>query len=217
MNETNEPKESGRRMKVNVARAQFAEKEKLQAEQRLKMIRYAVAIGCIACREKWNFGKQRLDRLVRGAYEEIFGYYEHYGGDPQTGMVPENVPTLYYGIRNQVKCLDIPLEEIEVQYALKPEFKVWRNETDRMKRQVRYEEELSMQMVTRAYWYGMVMFLWHAYGYGETVLTEFYRRVQEQWKNVMDYYLQCTPGSDVTVKKTIESGIRRIEDLGVRF
>lgn len=204
-------------MKVNWERAQFAEKKTFQEEQRLKMIRYAVAIGCIACREKWNYGKIRLDRLVRGAYDEIFSYYEHYGGDPQTGMIPENVPTLYYGIRNQVKCLDIPVEEIEAKFALKPDFDVWRNEFDRKKRRYRYEEELSMQKVTRAYWYGMVMYLWHSYGHGETVLTEFYRRVQEQWKGVMDYYLRCTTSNDEAVAKTIESGIRRIEDLGVRF
>ena len=74
-----------------------------------------------------------------------------------------------------------------------------------------------MQKVTRAYWYGMVMYLWHTYGHGETVLTEFYRRVQEQWKGVMDYYLRCTTSNDEAVAKTIESGIRRIEDLGVRF
>lgn len=205
-------------MKVNVARARFEAKKGDMEAQRLQMITYAIAIGCTICRDKWNFGKQRLNRLVRGAYEEITEWYEHYGGNPpEEGVLPDNVPTLYHGMRIQVDALDIPVDEIEKEYALSPDFTEWRNLHDRKMRKYRFEELESMRMITRAYWYAMLLYLWHTYGNGGEVLTWVYRRIQEEWSRTMRFYLACDPGKDTTVYITMNGTIRPIENLGVKL
>lgn len=205
-------------MKVNVARAQFEAKQVDMKAQRLRMITYAIALGCSACRNKWNFGKRRLDRLVRGAYEEITNWYEHYGGNPpEEGMLPDNVPTLYYGMRNQVKALDIPAEEIEGKYVLSREFSVWKNRKMCEKRSYRWEEAESLRMITRAYWYAMLLYLWHTYENGGASLSEIYEKIQREWFSTMDAYLDCDDRRDGYVNKRIDVAVQAIEKLGVKL
>lgn len=205
-------------MKVNVKRAQFEAKQVDMKAQRLRMITYAIALGCSACRGKWKFGKKRLDGLVRGAYEEITEWYEHYGGNPpEEGMVPDNVPTLYYGMRIQIKALNVPLKEIEAEYPLSPEFPVWRNKIVCEKRKYRFEEAESLRMITRAYWYAMLLYLWHTYGNGETTLSEIYREIHGEWNRTLDTYLKCDDRQDALVKARIDKVIQAIEQLGVKL
>lgn len=205
-------------MKVNVSRARFEAKQENMKEQRMQMITFAIALGCTICRDKWNFGKRRLDRLVRGAYEEITEWYEHYGGNPpEEGMNPDNVPTLYHGMRIQADALGIPLDEIEREYALSPDFSGWRSLNDRKVRKYRFEELESMRMITRAYWYAMLLHLWHTYGNGGEVLTWVYRRIQEEWARVMRLYLECDNRKDGMVDKAMRGEIRAIEKIGVKL
>ena len=205
-------------MKVNVKRAQFEAKQDSMKAQRLRMITYAIALGCSACRGKWNFGKRRLDGLVRGAYEEITNWYEHYGGNPpEEGMLTDNVPTLYYGMRNQVKALDIPAEEIEGKYALSREFSVWKNRKMCEKRSYRWEEAESLRMITRAYWYAMVLYLWHTYENGGASLSEIYEKIQKEWFSTMNVYLDCDDRRDGYVNKRIDAAVQAIEKLGVKL
>lgn len=80
------------------------------------------------------------------------------------------------------------------------------------------EDELeSMRMITRAYWYAMLLHLWHTYGNGGEVLTWVYRRIQEEWARVMRLYLECDDRKDGMVDKTMRGEIRAIEKIGVKL
>lgn len=205
-------------MKVNVARAQFTKKVEEQNIQKDKLIQYAISLGCEACRNKWNFGKKRLDRLVRGMFEEITDYYEHYGGNPEEGMTPENIPTLYYGLRNQIKCLDIPVEDIEAENALSAEFqREYRSRIDREKRKTRHEFAGTLEKVTRAMWYAMLLHLWHTYGNGGVALSDIYRKIQYNWFVTMCLYLSCKDRDDENVATAVNGLTKEIKGLGIDF
>lgn len=205
-------------MRVNVERAQFAKKVERQNEQKDELVQYAISLGCFACRNKFRFGKKRLDRLVRGMFREITDYYEHYGGNPEEGLDPENVPTLYYGLRNQVKCLDIPVEEIEAKFALSEDFeREHRNSMDRAMRKARYDFVMTLEKVTRSMWYAMILHLWHYYGNGGVALTSLYKQIQWNWSNTMELYLTCKKRYDETFATTIAGATKDVKDLGVEF
>lgn len=202
-------------MKVNVKAAIEAKTAEEISRQHLETITFITALGCEACRQIRGFGKVRLNRLVRGAYEEITDFYEHYGGAVEDGLNSEEIPTLYIGLRNQVKALDVPIEEIESCREPKPEFDGWRSNNDRMKRNVRWEDTQRMTRVIRSYWYSMIMHLWHQYGWGEKRLTRFYTFVQDRYYQTTESYLQCRDSTDGEADRTIKETIRLIKDLGV--
>ena len=204
-------------MNVNVKRAQFQAKVEVMEDQKDRMITFAMASGCEACRFIRGFGKIRLNRLIRGAFEEITAYYEHYGGDPEEGMLPDNVPTLYIGLRNQVKALEVPVEEFEKRLGFSPEFSAWRRQSDREKRKYRYDNLVSMEKVIRSFWYSMIMYLWHTYGWGRERLTRFYWHVQELYHEVMENYLACSASADADMVQQMTQTIEMIEKLGVKL
>lgn len=203
-------------MKVNVKAALEAKTAEEIEAQHMELVSFITALGCIACRVIRGFGRIRLNRLVQGAYEEVTDFYEHYGGDAGTGILePDNLPTLYVGLRNQVKALNVPIEEIEDRYALKEEFSEWRNKNDRLKRSVRWEDTQRMTRMVRSYWYSMIMHLWHRYGWGEKRLTRFYTMVHVRYTYAMDQYLECRASSDSMSDGYIKETIRQVTDLGV--
>ena len=159
----------------------------------------------------------RLNRLVRGAYAEMMEYYEHYGGEIEKGLLTEDVPTLYFGLRNQVMALNVPVERIEKNAELSPDFVIWRSNEDRIKRQNRYEEVVRMNRVIRSYWYAMILHLWHTYGWGQVRLTKFYRTVCTTYWWVMDRYLYCKYEMDGQVAGIISETVGAIKEIGVEL
>ena len=107
------------------------------------------------------------------------------------------------------------MEEIEAEFALKPEFGEWRNGNDRMKRKVRWEDTQRMERVIRSYWYSMIMHLWHKYHWGQKRLTRFYSMVQERYNTAMEMYLACRDQTDGTASGMIEETINAIKEIGV--
>lgn len=204
-------------MKVNVRKAQQAAKEAEMAEQTSKVIEYVEALGCQFCRDLRGFGKARLNRLMRGAYVEMMEYYEHYGGEVEKGILVDEVPTLYIGLRNQVKCLDVPVDEIEEGASFSPEFAGWRNETDRMMRRFRHGEIERKEKVVRSFWYAMMVYLWHTYGWGQVRLSNFYRTVQFRYRTAMGYYLECRSREDALVNTELDVTVEAIKKLGVEL
>ena len=204
-------------MKVNVRKArQEAQRQRIK-EQEERVIEYIEALGCRFCRDLRGFGKMRLNRLVRGAYAEMMEYYEHYGGEIEKGLLIDDVPTLYIGLRNQVMALEVPVEQIEKNTELSPNFKTWRSNADRMKRQNRYEEVVRMNRMIRSYWYAMILHLWHTYGWGQVRLTKFYRTVCTTYWWVMDRYLYCKDEMDGLVSEAMNEAVRSIKEIGVEL
>lgn len=207
--------EEGDGMKVNVKRFREQKAAEVVEEQRDKIITFCIALGCHACRRMRNFGRKRLDLLVRGAYLQIMEWYEHYGGEIEKGLVIDEVPTLYYGLRNQVKCLDVPVEELEKRSDFSPDFREWRNANDRAARRARWDELTRMEKVTRSYWYAMMLHLRETYGWGAQCLTRFYEYVQNNYAVIMSYYLLCRPDEDEKVYLTWKQTPETIKELGV--
>ena len=204
-------------MNVNVKRARFRENVEIMKNQREQIVTFSMALGCAACREIRNFGKRRLNRLIRGAFEEITAYYEHYGGDPKEKMLPENIPFLYVGLKNQIKALDVPADELEKEFAFTEGFSEWRNPHDREQRKQRYENLISMEQVTRAFWYSMMLHLWHTYGWGGQRLTRFYRFVQGRYYLTMNEYLKCREDRDAEMAERMNKAIDAIQKIGVKL
>ena len=204
-------------MKVNVRKArQEAQKQRIE-EQEGRIIEYIEALGCQFCRDLRGFGKVRLSRLVRGAYAEMMEYYEHYGGDMEKGLLPDDVPTLYVGLRNQVAALNVPVEQIEKNAELSPDFVTWRSNKDRIKRQNRYEETVRMNRMIRSYWYAMILHLWHTYGWGQVRLTKFYNMVSMTYWWVMSRYLYCKDEMDAAVLDVMNTAVAEIKEIGVEL
>lgn len=204
-------------MKVNVRKArQDAQKQRIE-EQEARVIEYVEALGCRFCRDLRGFGKVRLNRLVRGAYAEMMEYYEHYGGDMEKGLLIDDVPTLYVGLRNQVAALNVPVEKIETAMEWSSDFETWRNTADREKRQCRYAEIIRMNRMIRSYWYAMMLHLWHTYGWGQVRLTNFYKTVCNTYWLIMDRYLYCKDEMDGLVADAMGGAVRAMKGIGVEL
>ena len=208
-------------MKVNVRAAMSARTEREIERMTDRFLVFAQALGCGVCREIRGFGKIRLNRLVRGAYEEITEYYEHYGGDVEkafeNGMDPETVSILYCGLRNQITALEVPVDVIEETCALSPRFTHWRSPRDRQKREARHIKLSGMESAVRVFWYAMMLHLWHTYGWGKKRLTRFCGYVNRGWDTAMEFYLDCREPSDAVCLRTVSETILGMEKLGVKF
>lgn len=206
-------------MKVNVKKARVAARRQRIVVQEEKTVEYIQALGCQFCRDLRRFGKVRLNRLIRGAYEEMTDYYEHYGGDAlEDGLKPGNIPYLYVGLRNQVKALDVPIEKIEEEHELSPDFQTeWRPPHDRIIRQNRWEETERVQKMVRSFWYCMMLHLWHRYNWGQVRLTNFYRTVTSRYWQAMFLYLSCRDDTDAVVQKEMDAAVGAMKKLGVNL
>ena len=104
-------------MKVNVKAARRAQTEKRINQQDTEAIEFGMALGCIYCREKREFGKGRMNRLIRGTYEELVDRFMMYRESEEETFSPDNLPTLYTGLRIQMKGLDVDVEAIEEEFG----------------------------------------------------------------------------------------------------
>lgn len=206
-------------MKVNVKKARAAARRQRIVVQEEKTVEYIQALGCQFCRDLRQFGKVRLNRLIRGAYEEMTDYYEHYGGDAlEDGLKPDNIPYLYVGLRNQVNALDVPIEKIEEEHELSPDFQTeWRPPHDRIIRQNRWEETERVQKMVRSFWYCMMLHLWHRYNWGQVRLTRFYTTVLARYSATMNRYLSCKAEADALAAKEIDETVGAIKRIGVKL
>lgn len=203
-------------MKVNVKAARRAQTEKRINQQDTEAIEFGMALGCIYCREKREFGKGRMNRMIRGTYEEIVNRFMLYRESEAETFSPDNLPTLYAGLRVRVKWLDVDVETIEEEFGFPEVSSSW----DRKRLVIRRERRqtlLNREVLVRCYWYGMMLHLWHKYNWGTHRLTNFYRFCREQYQAVYLPYLGFTPEQDTKIDHTVKATIARIKEMGVAF
>lgn len=203
-------------MKVNVKAARRAQTEKRINQQDTEAIEFGMALGCIYCREKREFGKGRMNRLIRGTYEELVDRFMMYRESEEETFSPDNLPTLYMGLRVQMKGLDVDVEAIEDEFGFPEVSSSW----DRKRLVIRRERRqtlLNREVLVRCYWYGMMLHLWHEYNWGTQRLTNFYRYCREQYRAVYLPYLGFTPEQDTKIDHTVKATIARIKEMGVSF
>lgn len=204
-------------MKVNWKAAQKAQTEKRMNEQDTEAIEFGMALGCIFCRNLRGFGKRRMNRLIRGTYEELVDRFILYRGSEEETFSPQNIPLLYTGLRNQIKALDVDVEAIEAEFGF-PEVSPSRlNEKRTRIRSNRRQVLLDREVLLRSYWYGMMLHLWHEYDWGEHRLTNFYRFCREQYRDVYIQYLGYTPEQDTNLDRVVKRTIALIKEIGVSF
>lgn len=204
-------------MKVNWKAAQRAQTEKRMNEQDTEAIEFGMALGCIFCRNLRGFGKKRMNRLIRGTYEELVDRFIMYRESEEETFSPDNISTLYVGLRVQVKALDVDVEAIETEFGF-PEVSLSRlNEMRTRIRSDRRRVLLDREVLLRSYWYGMLLHLWHEYDWGAHRLTNFYRFCREQYRDVYIQYLGYTPEQDTRIDRKVKETIAQIKNMGVAF
>ena len=204
-------------MKVNWKAAQKSQMEKRMNEMDTEAIEFGMALGCIFCRNLRGFGKKRMNRLIRGTYEELVDRFIMYRESEEETFSPDNIPLLYTGLRNQVKALDVDVDAIEGEFSF-PEVSssAWDKNRARI-RSNRRQVLLDREVLLRSYWYGMILHLWHEYDWGEHRLTNFYRFCREEYRDVYIQYLAYTPEQDTRIDQKVKETIALIKEMGVVF
>jgi len=203
-------------MKVNVKAARRAQTEKRINQQDTEAIEFGMALGCIFCRNLRGFGKKRMNRLIRGTYEELVDRFIMYRESEEETFSPDNLLTLYAGLRVQMKGLDVDVEAIEDEFSFPEVSSSW----DRKRLVIRRERRqtlLNREVLVRCYWYGMMLYLWYEYNWGTQRLTNFYRFCREEYRDVYIQYLAYTPEQDTRIDRKVKETIAQIKDMGVAF
>ena len=206
-------------MKVNVKRArqQQTQAELTRNDNDAMSCGFAIACLRLRCSEnpKCNFGKKRLNGIVRDVYQELYSQFERYGSEEDKTITPETVPFLYTGLRNQVLALDVDLDGIEEKYAFESHFRVWRNDRDKEKRAHRYLVLQNREKMFRSIWYAFMLVLWKKHGFGTVRLNRFYDGVRRNYLNVFSYYLVCRDRDDAIVSLTVKKTLELMDRLGM--
>jgi hypothetical protein len=209
-------------MKVNVARARTeANIKKLDAQEK-EAIKYCEAIACLVLRDEMGWNKSgwdgaRMKWFVRGVYKWLAETFEQYRAAGDEKFSAETVPTVYVGLRNQVKALDADVGRIEDEYAFAEFFAGWRPGGMVTRRAFRYQHLKDREQTFRAFWYTMMLYLHEKYGFGKTRLERFYALCRARYKEDYDFYLLCTAEGDTAIQKRTRAVIKEATDLGIEL
>lgn len=204
-------------MKVDVRAAQYRKKIDTINAQESDAITFSLALGCQFCRILRNFGRRRLNALVRGTYEELADHFVQYREREDEVFSRDNVPILYTGLRNQVRALEVDVDAIEREFAFPPSPERWMSARDREKRKTRLLLMGDREKMFRSFWYAMMLYLWRTYGWGRDRLTRFYVFCRRRYREIWGEYLACRPEKDETVRESVARSIALVEGLGVSF
>ena len=209
-------------MKVNVERARTEANIAKLNEQEKDAVKYCEAIACIILRDEMGWNKSEWDTarmkwFVRGIYKWLAETFEQYRAIGEERFSAETVPTVYVGLRNQVKALEVNIQRIEDEYAFAEQFAGWRPE--RMVKRRGYRRRLLMERerTFRSFWYTMMLYLHDKYGYGKSRLERFYALCRTRYKEDYDFYLLCTEVGDAVCQQRIGSAIKEATDLGIEL
>lgn len=209
-------------MKVNLARARTEANIKKLDTQEKNAIKYCEAVACIVLRDELGWNKSgwdaaRMKWFVRGVYKWLAETFEYYRAAGDEKFSAETVPTVYVGLRNQVKALEVDVGRVEVEYAFTEHFDGWKPERMLKRRGYRYQFLSDREQTFRAIWYTMMLYLHEKYGYGKTRLERFYALCRTRYKEDYDFYLLCTEAGDAMCQKRIGSAIKEATDLGIEL
>lgn len=206
-------------MKVNVARARTEANIKVLDAQEKEAIKYCEAVACVILRDECGWNKSdwdtaRMKWFVRGVYKWLAETFEQYRASGDEKFSAETVPTVYVGLRNQVKALGVDVERAEDEYAFAEFFGGWRPERMVSRRAFRYQLLKDREKTFRSFWYTMMLYLHEKYGFGKMRLERFYTLCRARYKEDYDFYLLC---SDTECMKRIKAVVKEAEDLGIEL
>lgn len=203
-------------MKVNWKRAKQEQALEVINRQEGDALTFCLALGCEFCRDLRNFGKGRLNDLIRGMYLELKDHFEKYRESEEDEFTKEEVPFLYTGLRNEVTAL-ADVDAIEKRFAFDPKTGGWMTGLPREKRESRYTLLMDRERMFRSFWYAAMLYLWRTYGWGEDRLTRFYEFVRHSYLTVFREYLICAPAKDAWIQRQMNETVKKFTDLGVEF
>lgn len=191
---------------MNCAYKRELEKKQIDRinQQEKDAVVYARCI-CLEWLQEHGMSKKTIQKVLDEVLIFIAEAFDKYRDETEEEFDTKTVPFLTKGMQNQVDALEIPIKEINEEYAIQP-----RRGMKQLTKTARYEKLKVRETAIRPYWYAFLVVLGCNHRFGKKKLTEFYRDIRARYKADWEYYMDCTPAGDVQISRTVKYVIESV-------